>query len=398
MCRRRAAITAHVEIPAILGGDDADVLATRLGTFPSTPGYAHLELVRRTQSAITQFKLNGHCDRVLNPVSAPGGPDTALHRAQRLAVGVPRFHAGIDEPLPDQRELLDASTEQIDALTTGDLGVQTEIPGDLADDDELLRGDLTAGQPRHYRVGAVLLHVGQEVIVGVLQPGLLAFQDVIAGRRSQDGRHGGLADIATSALAVLGNELGEGPDSGRLHHLEQLGTRLLEMLTQRLGLLDALGRKNLLEHGNAATARGSGTGCRLQSGHIGGALTDGCADRPLGHGVARADLRIVGQRAHADLRTRWGDERGRIRGQLPAEHGPQGPVGTSVTDEDAAQQSSRIVGNHELGVGALGGVIENDLERTIGGGVRVSKAGDVDPQQFEFGGQVGPGELRTAAQ
>lgn len=80
---------------------------------------------------------------------------------------------------------------------------------------------------------------------------------------------------------MLGNELGEGPDSGHLHHLEQLGARLLEVLTQRLGLLDALGRENLLEHGNAATAGCSGTGCRLQGGHIGGALTDGRADRPL---------------------------------------------------------------------------------------------------------------------
>ena len=59
--------------------------------------------------------------------------------------------------------------EQVDALAAGDLRVEVEVPGDLADDDELLRGDLAAGDAGDDRVGAVPLEVGEEVVVGVLE-------------------------------------------------------------------------------------------------------------------------------------------------------------------------------------------------------------------------------------
>ena len=110
----------------------------------------HLDLVRRTQPAITQFEVDGHRDRVLYPVAAPRGADTALHRPQRLAVRVPGFHPGVDEALPDLRQLFNAGAEQVDALTAGDFGVEAEIPGDFGDHHQLLRGDFTTGQPRHH--------------------------------------------------------------------------------------------------------------------------------------------------------------------------------------------------------------------------------------------------------
>ncbi len=39
---------------------------------------------------------------------------------------------------PDRGQLLDAGAEQVDALAAGDLGVEVEVAGDLADDDQLL--------------------------------------------------------------------------------------------------------------------------------------------------------------------------------------------------------------------------------------------------------------------
>ena len=42
--------------------------------------------------------------------------------------------ARVHQSPPDQGQFLDAGPEQVDALATGDLGVQPEVAGDLADD------------------------------------------------------------------------------------------------------------------------------------------------------------------------------------------------------------------------------------------------------------------------
>src|SRR5690606_25897343 len=111
-----------------------------------------------------------------------------------------------DQSPPDRRQLLDPGPEQIDALTAGDLCVEVEVPRHLADDDELLGGDLPAGDARHDRVGAVALQVGQEVVVGVLQGRLLAVQDVAAGHAGQDRGDDGFTDVAAPPAAVLGDQ------------------------------------------------------------------------------------------------------------------------------------------------------------------------------------------------
>ena len=43
------------------------------------------------------------------------------------------------------RELVDAGPEQVDALAAGDLRVEVEVLGDLADGDELIGGDSPPG-------------------------------------------------------------------------------------------------------------------------------------------------------------------------------------------------------------------------------------------------------------
>src|SRR5258706_7998957 len=52
MPRLHAAVVSHVQVPALLGGDDADVLALRLRAFARAAGHRHLQLVRRAQAAV----------------------------------------------------------------------------------------------------------------------------------------------------------------------------------------------------------------------------------------------------------------------------------------------------------------------------------------------------------
>src|SRR4051812_1246276 len=105
------AVATDVEIPALLRGDDADVLALRLGAFARAAGDGHLDLVRRAQAAVAVFDVDRSGDRVLHAVAAPGRADAGFHRAQRLAVGMTRLEAGGDQLLPDERQLLDARAE-----------------------------------------------------------------------------------------------------------------------------------------------------------------------------------------------------------------------------------------------------------------------------------------------
>ena len=155
--------------------------------------------MRRPQAPVAQLELDGQADRVLHAVAAPRRADAGLHRAQRLAVGVARLEAGVDQPLPDGGQLLDAGAEQVDALAAGDLRVEVEVAGDLADGDELVGRDLAAGHAGHHRVGAVALEVGEEVVVGVLQRGLLAVEDVAVAQRREHRGHRRLADLAAPA-------------------------------------------------------------------------------------------------------------------------------------------------------------------------------------------------------
>ena len=210
-----AAVAADVEVPALVGGDDADVLAAGLGALAGAARDAELDLVRRPQPAVAVLEVDGHPDGVLHAVAAPRRADARLHGAQRLAVGLSRLHADVDEALPDRGQLLDAGAEEVDALAAGDLDVEAEVLGDLADRDELLGRDLATRHPRDDGVGAVLLDVGEEVVVAVLQRGLLAVEDVVAARRREDRGDGRLADLAAGARAVARDEPREGADAGR---------------------------------------------------------------------------------------------------------------------------------------------------------------------------------------
>src|SRR5690606_21553056 len=133
VARTHAAVAADVQVPALLGGDHADVLALRLGALAGAAGDAELDLVRRAQALVAILQGQGHADAVLHAVAAPGAAHAGLHGAQALAVGVAGLETGLDQLGPDVRQLVQLGAEQVDALAAGDLGVEVVLPGHLAD-------------------------------------------------------------------------------------------------------------------------------------------------------------------------------------------------------------------------------------------------------------------------
>src|SRR5262249_20818569 len=145
--------------------DQPEVLALRLGTLADAAADRALQLVRRADTLVAVLDADRERGRILHAVAAPGRADAALDGAHRLAVRVAALEPGGDQLLPDLGQLLQPRAEQIDALSAGDLGVQPVPARDLADRDQLLRRDLAGGDPRHDRVGPVLLDVREEPIV-----------------------------------------------------------------------------------------------------------------------------------------------------------------------------------------------------------------------------------------
>src|SRR5690606_5529775 len=147
---REAAVAAHVDVPALLRSDDAHVLAARLSAFAGAAGDSQLELVRTAQAPVPDFECDGHSRRVVDAEAAPCGTHAGLHRTEALAVGVTGLKPGIYQALPNGRQLLHARAEHVDALAAGDLGIEPELLGDLADHDELLWRDLPTGNARDH--------------------------------------------------------------------------------------------------------------------------------------------------------------------------------------------------------------------------------------------------------
>ncbi len=56
VARLHAAVAADVEIPAFVGGDNADILALRLGAFARAAGDRHFNFVRRAQPLVAVLK------------------------------------------------------------------------------------------------------------------------------------------------------------------------------------------------------------------------------------------------------------------------------------------------------------------------------------------------------
>src|SRR5205823_9526346 len=125
--RFHAAVAAEIEVVALLGGDDAEVLALRFGAFARAARYGGLQLVRRPQALVPVLQPDGHGDGVLHAEAAPGVSHARLHRAQRFSIGMPGLEAGGDQLAPDVRELFEARTEELDALAARALRIEPEL-------------------------------------------------------------------------------------------------------------------------------------------------------------------------------------------------------------------------------------------------------------------------------
>src|SRR6185436_96307 len=98
------------------------------------------------------------------------------------------LESGVDQLAPDERKLLYARAEEVYALGARDLGVEPELARHLAEHDQLLGRDLAARHTGHDGIGAVLLQVGQKVVVGVLERSVLPLEDVLVPAGRQYGR------------------------------------------------------------------------------------------------------------------------------------------------------------------------------------------------------------------
>ena len=141
---------------------------------------------------------------------------------------------GGNQFFPDLRQLAQGGAEQVHPLAAGDLGVQVVFLGHFTQHDEFVRRDLTTRDTRHDGIGAVLLHVGHEGVVGVLQRYVIRGQNVLVPAGGQDRRHRRFADIAAMALAVLTDQSAEGANAIHLHNVEQLLAAVREVLAQIL--------------------------------------------------------------------------------------------------------------------------------------------------------------------
>src|SRR5690606_37787 len=280
--------------PALFGSDHPEILGLGLGAFTGTAADRELEFVGGADALVAVLQIDGELDAVLYAIATPGAAHTAFHRAHRFAVGLARLKARIHQTLPDDRQLVQLGAEQVDALAAGDLGVEPEVTSHLTQDNEFLRGDFTAGNARHHGEGAVLLHVGQIGVVGVLQAHVLLLEHVVVPDRGQDVAHRGLTDVATQTLAVTITQLNEGFDAFHPHDMLQLLTGVGEVFAQGGADFHAQGGHLVVHHflqlggTTAATSGGLGTILHLAQRRRPAILKTG-HDVALGDVVAGAD-------------------------------------------------------------------------------------------------------------
>ena len=342
-----AAIPADIEVVAALRGDEAEVLAPRLGTFTHTPGNRRFELVRRPDPPIALLDPNGELDRILYAVPTPRRPDAALDGPQRLAVGMTALETGANQLLPDVGQLVHLRAEHVDPLSTGDLREETVFLGDRAERDELVRGDFAARDARNHGVDAAALHIRQEAVVGVLERLMLIQLDVLVPQTREHRADGRLAGLASVAASNRRDECVEGLDLLDLDGIEQLLPGVGEVFAQ-IGVdgsarcLQLLLEKTRHERQTAAAA-----GARLREGfHVADdrevVVPNRTADVALVDAVALTHLGVVrhlrgGDDDTAAVRAEHQCPRfGRQLGLVLREHHETAVVGR-VTDQNAAK-------------------------------------------------------------
>ncbi len=407
MARLHAAVAAHVEVPARVGGDDADVLALGFRTLTGTAGDTELHLVRGANALVAVLEEDPEADAVLHAEAAPGAADAGLGHAQRLGIGLTGLEARRQQLAPDGGQIILLSPEQADALGAGDLGVELVVAGHFGHRQQPFRGHLATGHARDDGVGPVLLHVAEEDVVGVLQRGVERAQHVLVPTGGEDGADRRFAHLAAMTLTMLGQQLVEALDPLHLDQMEQLLTGVGEVGAEVVVDLDALfhqlGVEHLADERHTAAAAGTGLGVLLDGGQRGVTLGDGLGDVALGDVEAGADLGAFGQGIHPQGRLGacvGGQDQGiRVGWQWQGveHHLQQVAVILHVTHQHGAEQSAVVFAHHYLFVDAGLVVLEHIAVAARGAAVGITDGADRDAEQLELGAHVRPFEATVAA-
>ena len=163
-------------------------------------------------------------DAVLHAEAAPGAADAGFGHAQCLGVGLTGLETRCQQLAPDGGQIILLGPEQTDALGAGDLGVELVVAGHFGHCQQPLRGHFATGHARDDGVAAVLLHVAEEDVVGVLQLGVERAQHMLVPAGGEDGADGRFAHLAAIALAMFGQQFVEALDPLHLDQMEQLLT------------------------------------------------------------------------------------------------------------------------------------------------------------------------------
>src|SRR5450756_111687 len=124
-----------MQVPAFLRSNNAKVFGLRFRAFTDTSRYASLDLVRRPQSPVALLYLNSETHAIVQAKTTPGRPHTAFNRSQCLAIGMAAFETGVNQFLPDLRQIAQHGAKQVDALATRDLGIEVIFFSYLSDHD-----------------------------------------------------------------------------------------------------------------------------------------------------------------------------------------------------------------------------------------------------------------------
>ena len=166
-----------------------------------------------------------------------------------------------------------------------------------------------------------------------------------------------------------------------------------------------LGVEQLLDQRHAAAAARAGPGARLDAGDVGAALLgDRAQIAPLVHVVARADLRVVGQRAsRAAAPLDAGEDQ--LAAGSPAARCRWRPSGAACRTPPASPTRMPPSSGWPSSVDARAscrrprpGRRRRRSQRALGRGERVAEARHVDAEQLELGRHVGAGEARRPAE
>ena len=131
MARRRAAVAADVDVPALLGGDEAEVLALRFGALAHAPADARSSACAARGCPCTDSRCGWR-----TPSSPGRRTGTTSSRRSSSPSAAPCRRRGRSRSRPRRAPprcpgALDARAEEVDPLAAGDLRVEAVLLRDL---------------------------------------------------------------------------------------------------------------------------------------------------------------------------------------------------------------------------------------------------------------------------